>query len=213
MTAPVFATTEGSAQIFAKTEPGRPATSSNLITLKNPVALAPTHVAPPRLEVYGTVAQAYRPRTYGELVPTGASTIVNGDLKEGESLQLEYGIRGKPLPYFNFDFGGFYFTFDDQVGDIILPNGFTSTGNVGDARYIGFEVAGELDLPSLINGGAQSPWALLPCPAMLLFSTLSSPPDLTKAIRRLTRRAINSRPAHLSLQGQCEGRPHRHIGR
>jgi outer membrane receptor protein involved in Fe transport len=128
---------------------------------KNPVAATVTTGGPPRVEVYGTVAQAYRPRTYGELVPTGASTFVNGDLKEGKSLQFELGLRGKPLPYVNFDISGFYFTFDDQVGDISLPNGFTSTGNVGDARYFGFEAAGELDVLGFINGGAQNPWGTL----------------------------------------------------
>jgi Fe(3+) dicitrate transport protein len=120
-----------------------------------------TAVGPPRVELYGTVSQAYRPITYGELVPTGASSVVNGDLKEGNSLQFEYGVRGKPLPYLNFDVGGFYFTFDDQIGEIILPNGFTSTENVGDARYIGFEAATELDILALINGGAPSPYGNL----------------------------------------------------
>ena len=120
-----------------------------------------TAVGPPRVELYGTVSQAYRPITYGELVPTGASSVVNGDLKEGNSLQFEYGVRGKPLPYLNFDVGGFYFTFDDQIGEIILPNGFTSTANVGDARYIGFEAAAELDVLALINGGAPSPYGNL----------------------------------------------------
>src|SRR4029434_8167051 len=117
-----------------------------------------TAVGPPRVELYGTVSQAYRPITYGELVPTGASSVVNGDLKEGRSLQFEYGVRGKPLPYLNFDVGGFYFTYNDQIGEVILPNGFTSTENVGDARYIGFEAATELDILSLINGGAPSPY-------------------------------------------------------
>jgi outer membrane receptor protein involved in Fe transport len=87
--------------------------------------------------------------------------VVNGDLQEGKSLQFEYGVRGKPFPYLNFDIGGFYFTFDDQIGEVILPNGFTSTENVGDARYIGFEAATELDVLSLINGGAPSPWGNL----------------------------------------------------
>jgi Fe(3+) dicitrate transport protein len=118
-------------------------------------------VGPPRVELYGTISQAYRPITYGELVPTGASSVVNGNLKEGEALQFEYGVRGKPFPYLNFDVGGFYFTFDDQVGEIILPNGFTSTSNVGDARYIGFEAATELDILALINGGAPSPYGNL----------------------------------------------------
>jgi Fe(3+) dicitrate transport protein len=120
-----------------------------------------TSLGPPRVELYGTVSQAYRPITYGELVPTGASSVVNGDLQEGKSLQFEYGVRGKPFPYLNFDIGGFYFTFDDQIGEVILPNGFTSTENVGDARYIGFEAATELDVLSLINGGAPSPWGNL----------------------------------------------------
>jgi Fe(3+) dicitrate transport protein len=118
-------------------------------------------VGPPRVELYGTISQAYRPITYSELVPTGASSVVNGNLKEGEALQFEYGVRGKPFPYLNFDIGGFYFTFDDQVGEIILPNGFTSTSNVGDARYIGFEAAGELDILALINGGSRSPYGNL----------------------------------------------------
>ena len=114
-----------------------------------------------RVELYGTVSQAYRPITYGEVVPTGASSVVNGDLKEGKALQFEFGVRGKPLPYLNFDVGGFYFTFTDQIGEVILPNGFTSTENVGDARYMGFEAATELDVLALINGGVPSPYGNL----------------------------------------------------
>jgi Fe(3+) dicitrate transport protein len=128
---------------------------------KNPPAPVVTGFAPPRVELYGTVSQAYRPITYGELVPTGASSVVNGNLEEGNALQFEYGVRGKPLPYLNFDVGGFYFTFTDQIGDVILPNGFTSTENVGDSRYIGFEAATELDVLSLINGGVPSPYGNL----------------------------------------------------
>lgn len=33
-----------------------------------------------------------------------------------------------------------------------------STGNVGDARYAGFEAAAELDILAMINGGAESPY-------------------------------------------------------
>jgi Fe(3+) dicitrate transport protein len=128
---------------------------------KNPPAPIVTTGGPPRVELYGTISQAYRPLTYGELVPTGASSVVNGNLKEGDSLQFEYGVRGKPFPYLNFDISGFYFTFEDQVGDIILPNGFTSTANVGDARYFGLEAATELDVLAVVNGGAPSPYGNL----------------------------------------------------
>lgn len=116
---------------------------------------------PPRLELYGTVAQAYRPRTYGELVPTSATGVVNDDLKEGESLQFELGLRGKPVSYLTFDIGVFHYTFDDQVGDIILPGNIPSTANVGDAEYMGFEAGMELDVLALMNGGAESPYGRL----------------------------------------------------
>ena len=119
----------------------------------------------PRLEMYGTVAQAYRPITYGELVPTSANGVVNGDLKEGNSLQFELGLRGKPLPYLSFDMSGFYFTFDDQVGEVTFTGPenreLLSTQNVGDARYAGFEAAAELDILAMINGGTESPYGQL----------------------------------------------------
>jgi Fe(3+) dicitrate transport protein len=159
--------------------PGSPVAGEKGSETKNPPALGVTIGGPPRAEMYGTVSQAYRPRTYGDLVPTGPSTVVNADLKEGNSLQFELGLRGKPLPYLNFDIGGFYFTFDDQVGDISLPNGFTSTGNIGDARYFGFEAASELDVLSLINGGAENPWGtfLLYGNATLLDAEFTSGPN------------------------------------
>ncbi len=113
---------------------------------------------PPRLELYGTVAQAYRPITYGELVPTSATGVVNGDLEEGNSVQFELGLRGKPMPYLTFDVGAFYFTFDNQVGEVILPGGLITTQNVGDARFAGFEAGMELDILGMINGGAESPY-------------------------------------------------------
>ena len=110
----------------------------------------------PRAELYATAAQAYRPRTYGELVPTSATGTVNGDLEEGDSLQFEFGLRGKPLPYLTFDMSGFYYTFEKQVGEV-----GTTTSNVGDARYTGFEAAAELDVLALINGGNESPYGQL----------------------------------------------------
>ncbi|MFZ1218417.1 MAG: TonB-dependent receptor plug domain-containing protein [Chthoniobacterales bacterium] len=116
---------------------------------------------PPRLELYGTVAQAYRPRTYGELVPTSATGLVNDDLKEGNSLQFELGLRGKPFAFLTFDVSVFHYTFDDQVGDITLPGNIPSTANVGDARYVGFEAGMELDILAVFNGGTESPYGRL----------------------------------------------------
>ncbi len=138
---------------------GQQVTAAGATEGKEMKSTAPTITVggPPRLEIYGTVAQAYRPRTYGELVSTSPGGVVNGNLEEGQALQFELGLRGKPLPYLTFDLGGFYFTFEDQVGDITI-NGAPSTGNVGDARYVGFEAAAELDILAMFNGGVESPF-------------------------------------------------------
>ncbi len=93
--------------------------------------------------------------------------MVNGDLEEGNSLQFELGMRGKPFPWLRFDVGAFYFTFDDQISELNLPDPLnpgqtiTITQNVGDARYWGFEAGVELDILALINGGAASPYGQL----------------------------------------------------
>jgi Fe(3+) dicitrate transport protein len=116
---------------------------------------------PPRLELYGTVAQAYRPRTYGELVPTSATGVINDDLEEGNSLQFELGLRGKPFSFLTFDVSVFHYTFDDQVGDIVLPGNIPTTANVGDAEYTGFEAGMELDILAVMNGGNESPYGKL----------------------------------------------------
>jgi len=124
------------------------------------VASTVTTVGLPRVELYATVAQAYRPLTYGELVPTSADGVVNGDLKEGRSLQFELGVRGKPLPYLTYDMSGFYYTFNDQVSEITGINAagvsFTTTENVGDARFVGLEAATELDILALFNGARKA---------------------------------------------------------
>jgi len=112
--------------------------------------------APPRLEIYGNFSQAYRPQTYGELVATSATGFANPNLEEGHSLQGELGLRGKPLPYLNFDMSGFWYNVDDLVAEV--GNTFL---NAGDARYLGFEAAIEFDVLAAINGGNPSPWGKL----------------------------------------------------
>jgi Fe(3+) dicitrate transport protein len=126
-----------------------------------------TEVGPPRLELYGNVSQGYRPRTYGELVPTSATGVVNSDLEEGHSVEAEIGLRGKPLPYLQFDLSGFYIQFDDQISELTeadptVPGGtITITRNVGDARWWGGDASIRLDALALFNGGAESPYGHL----------------------------------------------------
>jgi len=89
-------------------------------------------------------------------VATSATGFANSNLEEGHSLQGELGLRGKPLPYLNFDMSGFWYNVDDLVAEV--GNTFL---NAGDARYLGFEAAIEFDVLAAINGGNPSPWGEL----------------------------------------------------
>lgn len=129
------------------------------------VAATPTVIGkhPPRVELYGNFSQAYRPPTYGELVPLAANGVINGDLEEGHSLQGEIGVRGKPFSFLTFEMSGFWYNFTDQIGEVEITNPspppatLIETQNVGDSEYWGFEAAAELDVLALFNHGEESP--------------------------------------------------------
>ena len=114
-----------------------------------------------RVELYGNVAQSYRPKIYTQAVPTGATTLVPSDLEAGKAWQYEVGFRGRPRPWVSWDVSAFLLDFDDQIGNIALPGGFSTVSNVGRAQHRGVEAAVELDLIGLADAlagrGAAGP--------------------------------------------------------
>jgi Fe(3+) dicitrate transport protein len=90
---------------------------------------------------YSNISQSYRPQLFAESVPTGASQTVSQDLHEGFAWQYDFGVRGKPVPFFSWDADYFLIDFQDQVGTV-----GNSVENVGDARHHGIELAVETDV-------------------------------------------------------------------
>ncbi|MBI4549809.1 MAG: TonB-dependent receptor [Candidatus Omnitrophica bacterium] len=91
--------------------------------------------------VYSNITQSYRPQLFAESVPTGASQTVDQDLQEGFAWQYDFGVRGKPVPFFSWDVDYFLIDFRDQIG-----TSGNSVENVGDARHHGIELAMEADV-------------------------------------------------------------------
>ncbi len=114
-----------------------------------------------RVELYGNVAQSYRPKIFTQAVPTGATTLVPGDLEAGKAWQYEVGFRGQPRPWISWDVSAFLLDFDNQIGNIALPGGFSTVANVGRAQHRGVEAALEVDLIGLADAlsghGAAGP--------------------------------------------------------
>ncbi len=95
-------------------------------------------------DIYGNIVQAYEPTTYENLTPIGTTTIIDPDLKDVNGYNSDLGWRGKAGRFINFDVGGFYMTFNQEIGleNLINPtNGFAYQyrTNVGDAVHKGLE--------------------------------------------------------------------------
>ncbi|CAN5614314.1 TonB-dependent receptor [soil metagenome] len=106
-----------------------------------------------KTELYANVSQSYRPVIFSQAVPTGGTTLVPENLQESRAVQYEIGFRGSPRPGLSWDVSGFLLDFDDQIGVIALPDGFSTLANVGRAQHFGVELAGELDLIGLFDAG------------------------------------------------------------
>jgi len=102
-----------------------------------------------KVELYGSVAQSYRPKTYSQAVPTEGTSLIPTDLEESMAVQYEIGFRGQPRAWINWDTSLFLLEFDDQIGKIALPGGFSTLQNVGNARHYGAEMALNVDVIGL----------------------------------------------------------------
>ncbi len=173
-----------------------------------------------KTELYANVSQSYRPVIFTQAVPTGGTTIVPNDLNESRAVQYEIGFRGSPRDWVTWDVSGFLLDFDDQIGVIALPGGFSTLANVGRAQHFGVELSGELDLIGLIDAGqslaapargadGERERAGRAGPGFVVRPPLRFAQPLRQ--RHLARRGIRQRSARRQHAPFCAGlsRPHR----
>ena len=82
-------------------------------------------------------------------MPTDGTALVPSDLEDSKAWQYEIGFRGRPKNWVSWDVSAFLLDFDNQIGRIALPGGFSTVANVGRARHFGAEIAAELDVIGL----------------------------------------------------------------
>jgi len=108
------------------------------------------------VEAYVNISQSYRPMTFTETVPTGTNQVVKGDLNEGKGVQYDFGLRGKPVPFLNWDVDYFILTFKDQIGTV-----GNSIQDVGDLLNQGMELSTEVDLVGAVDYFKKSDYTSL----------------------------------------------------
>lgn len=110
-----------------------------------------------KVEVYANVSQSYRPKIFTQAVPTGGTVLIPGDLEEGKAWQYDIGFRGNPAAWVTWDVSGFLLDFDDQIGTVAVPGGFSTLSNVGRSQTFGVEAALEVDLIGLADALRGTP--------------------------------------------------------
>ncbi len=101
--------------------------------------------------IYGNIVQAYEPTTYENLTPIGTTTVIDPNLKDVNGWNSDLGWRGKAGRFINFDVGGFYMVFNQEIGletvsDPSGPGTHQYRTNVGDAVHKGLETYIEVHL-------------------------------------------------------------------
>jgi Fe(3+) dicitrate transport protein len=117
-----------------------------------------------KLELYGNIAQAYRPVTFAELTPSALTETIDADLRDAKGFNAEFGFRGNiavhgsPAPLFLYDINAFFLRYQNRIG--LLNNLRTNIGNSesrGIEAYLEFRPlaglsSGKTDFSIFVSG-------------------------------------------------------------
>jgi Fe(3+) dicitrate transport protein len=112
-------------------------------------------------ELYGNVAQAYRPVTFSDQFPNDLVDVAT-DLHSARGVSTDVGVRGTAGRLVTYDVSAFYLVYGDRVGtlgpsalgadSVLHPYGLRA--NLGESRHYGLESFAELDATRLVGGDA-----------------------------------------------------------
>lgn len=114
-------------------------------------------------ELYGNVAQAYRPVVFSDQFPNEL-VAVDPSLRSARGVSTDVGVRGTLGRVLTYDVSGFYLVYGDRVGtlprgvlgadSVLFPGGLRK--NIGESRHYGLESYAELDAVRLLGGDAAA---------------------------------------------------------
>ena len=106
--------------------------------------------------LYGNIAQSYRPVDYAQLLPFSTVSKVDPDMKDPRGWNADIGIRGTVQNFFNYDISLFYLSYNDRMG---LVNKTDENGqpyilrtNVDKSIHKGIETFTELNVTRAFEG-------------------------------------------------------------
>jgi Fe(3+) dicitrate transport protein len=96
-------------------------------------------------EIYANASQAFRPMTFSEVVPSATTDVVDPNLKDSESLNIDLGVRGGWKNYIRYDASLYQMNIQDRIGTY-TENSIRHVTNIGSSLSKGVEVYVELNV-------------------------------------------------------------------
>jgi len=90
-------------------------------------------------EIYANASQAFRPMTFSELTPAATTDVIDPNLKDSESLNIDLGVRGAWKNFIHYDVGVYQMTIQDRIGNY-TQNSIRYVTNIGASLSKGVEI-------------------------------------------------------------------------
>jgi Fe(3+) dicitrate transport protein len=103
-------------------------------------------------EIYANASQAFRPMTFSELTPTTTTDVVDPNLKDSESLNIDLGVRGSWKNFVHYDASVYEMDIQDRIGTY-TESSIRYVTNIGSSLSKGLEVYVELNLLNKFKQG------------------------------------------------------------
>ncbi|MEB2774338.1 TonB-dependent receptor [Algoriphagus sp. D3-2-R+10] len=110
----------------------------------------------PSIELYANFSQNYRSINFNDIRVSNPNLVVDENIQDERGYNFDLGIRGKNDLLFNYDVSLFYLRYDDRIGAVLKtdPENFRIyrfRTNIADARSMGVEAFGEVDIFRIIE--------------------------------------------------------------
>lgn len=104
------------------------------------------------LELYANISQNYRAINFTDLRIVNPNFAVDSNLRDERGFTADLGVRGSKTGFFTYEVTAFYIAYNGKIGQILradqppLYNDYRFRSNISDARNLGVEAFGEMDV-------------------------------------------------------------------
>ena len=109
------------------------------------------------LECYANVSQNYRAINFTDLRIANPNFVVDSNIRDERGFTADLGLRGQKEGFFTWELTAFYVAYNGRIGQVLradqppLYNDYRFRSNISDARNIGLEAFGEVNILRLFG--------------------------------------------------------------